>query len=332
MRAPELYGHGFPKVELHLHLDTSISFGAVAALAPATSLAEYRHYYVAPGKCTSLAAWLARPPRILALMQDRQSLRLVTEDLFDQLERDGVLYAEIRWAPHLHTEGGLTVEDVVEVVERAAADASAASGVRARLLLCTLRHYREHESLRTAQLVYEFRGSLVAGLDLAGDEAGYPLDAHVVAFRYAHEQGLPCTAHAGEAAGADSVWDTLRRLAPSRIGHGVRSVEDPALVEHLRREGIHLEVCPSCNVQTDVVDTYADHPVDELYRSGVSLGINTDARAIADVSLAREYERLRAVFGWGDEELATCSRAALEAAFLPEEEKEPLRAAFAVAR
>jgi adenosine deaminase len=124
------------------------------------------------------------------------------------------------------------------------------------------------------------------------------------------------TAHAGEARGADSVWETLKYFEPTRIGHGVRSVEDPDLVRHLREERIHLEVCPSSNVQTRTVPTYAEHCVDRLYRDGVSLGISTDTRTITNVTLEQEYARLRAAFSWSNDELTACNREALRAAFI----------------
>ncbi len=306
------------KIELHLHLDCAASYGAVAALAPGTTFAEYRRDFVGPPKSASLADLLTRPRRIVALMQDRRGLRVITEDLFDQLARDGVVYAELRFAPFQHTQEGMRVEEVVAEVERAAAAAAAATGIDARLILCTLRHFPPEQSMRTAELVEEFQGGLVAALDIAGDEAGYPLDAHEPAFRYAIERDLPRTAHAGESSGAASVWETLRRLGPARIGHGVRSIEDPALVAHLRERGTHLEVCPSSNVLTSMVDTYRDHPVDRLYRAGVRLGISTDVRTMIDTTLTGEYERLRSSFGWGQDDFRRCNAAALDAAFAPQ--------------
>lgn len=306
------------KVELHLHLDCAASYGAVAALAPGTTFEEYRREFVGSPKAASLVDLLRRPRRIVALMQDRRGLRVITEDLFDQLARDGVVYAELRFAPLQHLDGGLRPEEVVEEVERTAAAAAAATGIDARLILCTVRHFSPEQSMRTAELVERFRGGLVAALDIAGDEAGYPLDPHVPAFRYAAEHGLPRTAHAGESAGPASVWETLERLEPSRIGHGARSFEDPKLVAHLRERGTHLEICPSSNVLTDMVDRYADHPVDRLYRSGVRLGISTDVRTMIDTTLSGEYERLRATFGWDEEHFRRCNAAALDAAFAPE--------------
>jgi adenosine deaminase len=306
-----------PKVELHLHLDCAASHAAVARLRPEVTLAQYRADFIAPAKCTNLADFLLRPPRIVALMQDRRGLEVIVADLFDQLAADGVVYAEMRFAPYLHTDGELEPAEVVEIVNAAVERGSEDSGVEARLILCTLRHFDADTSLATAQLVEKFRGSLVVALDIAGDEAGYPLDAHEAAFRYAEEHGLRRTAHAGEASGPQSVWETLRRLRPERIGHGARSIEDASLVDHLVQAGIHLEVCPSSNVQTDLCDTYADHPIDALYRRGVSLGVSTDCRAVTDITLEREYERLRATFGWSDADLARCNRAALAASFAP---------------
>jgi adenosine deaminase len=315
-----------PKAELHLHLDCSASYAAVKALAPSTTLAEYRHAFIAPAKCANLADFLLRPPRIVALMQDERGLRLIVDDVFDQLARDGVIYAELRFAPLLHTERGLRPDEVVAIVERATAEAVAATGIEARLILCTLRHFSTQQSLRTARLVDEFRHTRVAALDLAGDEAGFPLDAHEDAFRFAEDHGLPRTVHAGEAAGPGSVREVLARLRPDRIGHGVRAIEDDLLVAHLRDARIHLEVCPSSNVQTDVVRTYADHPVDRLLRAGLHLSISTDARTVTDVTLASEHERLRATFGWTDAELRRCTRNAVEAAFVDDATRKRLLA------
>ena len=249
-------------------------------------------------------------------MQSEDALRLVTEDVFEQLAADRVVYAELRFAPLLHINTGLTPEAVIAAVDRATEDCIGATGIEARLILCTLRHFDRRQSLLTAQLAERFRGSHVAGLDIAGDEAGFPLDAHIAAFRFAIDHGLHRTAHAGEAAGPDSVWETLHALEPMRIGHGVRSAEDPALVEHLKINRIHLEICPSSNVQTRASTAWADHPVNDLYRAGVPLGINTDTRTITNVTLEQEYTSLREHFGWNDADFLACNRAALDAAFV----------------
>lgn len=297
----------------------------MVALDDSVSPEEYQREFIAPRRCTSLADFLTRAPRGFQLMQDEAALALVVEDVFEQLAADGVIYAEIRFAPLLHLERGLTPEQVVAAVDRATEACIRSSGIDARLILCTLRHFEREQSLVTARLVEQFRGSRVVALDIAGDEAGYPIGAHVPAYRYAIEHGLDRTAHAGEARGPDSVWETLREFQPSRIGHGVRSIEDPALVQHLIRERIHLEVCPTSNLQTGISRDYAEHAVDELYRSGVPLSISTDTRTITNITLTEEYRNLEEHFGWTDADLKACNRAAVDAAFVDDTVKSRLR-------
>jgi adenosine deaminase len=238
-----------PKVELHLHLDCSLSYDVVTKIDPGITIEEYRLNFIAPSKCTDLADFLQRARQGIRLMQSEYELGLVVEDLFAQLMDDNIIYSEIRFAPLQHTQNGLQAEEVVEIVERATSKAIDDTGINARLILCTLRHFSESQSLETVKLVHRFKGSKVVGFDIAADEAGYPIDNHISAFHYANDNKIPCTAHAGEARGPDSVWETVANFRPSRIGHGVRSIEDLLLIEELKQKEIHLEVCPTCNVQ-----------------------------------------------------------------------------------
>jgi adenosine deaminase len=315
-----------PKIELHLHLDCSLSFKVASKLDPALTREEFDAEFIAPPQCSSLEDFLTRAPRGFQLMQTEEALRLVTGDIFEQLAADNVIYAEIRFAPLLHLENGLSPDAVVGAVNQATEDCIRTTGIEARLILCSLRHFSSEQSLLTAEPAERFKGSLVIALDLAGDEAGFALNTHIPAFRFAIEHGIRRTAHAGEAAGARSVWETLRAFEPERIGHGVRSIEDPMLVKYLKAKRIHLEVCPSSNVQTRVVAEYQSHPVDRLVRAGLSLGINTDARTITNITLNEEYARLHHHFGWSERDFAACNRAAIEAAFLDEPMKKQLAA------
>jgi adenosine deaminase len=322
--APEL--KSLPKIELHLHLDCSLSYAAVSALVPAVTHEEYKSDYVAPARCTDLTEFLSRAHKGFRLMQSEMSLRLVTEDIFRQLIDDGVIYAELRFAPLLHLEEGLTPEQVVGVVDRSTEDLIRDTGLEARLILCTLRHFTEEQSMQTAKLVEQFRGSRVVALDIAGDEAGFPLDAHVSAYRYARERGLCRTAHAGEALGPESVWETLRLLQPARIGHGTRSIEDPVLVDHLRQKRIHLEICPSSNVQIiPSIEAWEHHPVDRLFRAGVSLNINTDTRMLTPATLTGEYLGLEENFDWTPQDFLDANLLGVEAAFVEQSVKDKLR-------
>src|SRR3984893_12005069 len=165
-----------PKIEVEFEVDCSLSYQAVSALAPSVTREEYQRDYIAPARCANLADFLSHAPKGFRLMQTEDSLRLVTEDVFQQLIEDGVIYAEIRFAPLLHTEKGLSAERVVAVVERTVERMIRETGMQAGLILCTLRHFTEAQSMLTAKLVEQFHGSRIVALDLAGDEAGIPLD------------------------------------------------------------------------------------------------------------------------------------------------------------
>lgn len=314
-----------PKVELHQHMDCSLSFAVVQKLSPAITYDAYKRDFIAPAKCTDLADYITRAVKAVDLMQTEEQLRLVTLDVIQQLQKDHVIYAELRFAPLQHLQKGLTPVQVVQVVNDAVEEGIRQTGVQVGVILCTLRHYSRMQSMETVMLVEQFKGTHIVGFDIAADEAGFPVDNHISAFKYAHEKGIPCTAHAGEAKGAPSVWETLEHFRPSRIGHGVRSMEDASLMEYLKKHDIHLEVCPTSNIQTAIYDSITDHTVDKIYQSGVSMSINTDARTISDVSLNTEYKLLSAVFHWEKAHFLRCNLEAIDHAFTSEENKRVLR-------
>ena len=306
-----------PKIDLHLHLDCSLSYQVVQQIDPTITQAMYNTQFVAPKKCVNLKDFLDRAVSGSNLMQTTQAIALVVHDLFTQLQHDNTLYAEIRFAPHLHLQKGLTPFEVVQAAEIATAQAVKNTGIEARLILCTLRHFTEAQSMQTVQLVEQFAGTYVAGFDIAGDEAGCPIDNHVAAFKYAQQKNLYITAHAGEAKGAESVWEVLQHFGPSRIGHGVRSIEDGKLIDYLKQHKIHLELCPHCNVSIDIYNTYQQHPIDKLYKSGVSINVNTDNRGVTPITITQEYQSLHQHFGWGIADFYKCSVNAINAAFIP---------------
>ncbi|MEO1023182.1 MAG: adenosine deaminase [Bacteroidota bacterium] len=304
-----------PKVELHLHLDCSLSFDVVQKLRPETTLHEYKDRFIAPSKCTDLVDYINRADSAIQIMQTEEQLRAVTIDLVNQIHEDSNLYTEIRFAPLLHTQSGLKPEEVVEIVADSITEASNKKGTHAELILCTLRHYDKQQSLETAHLAQKFFGHGVVGFDLAADEAGYGLQNHIDAYQFVHSKGIHCTCHAGEARGAESVWEVLQLLKPERIGHGVRSFEDSKLVDYLKEHRIHLEVCPTSNIATNVFDKHHDHNIDEIFNSGVSMNVNTDGRALSNVNLSQEYELLHKVFGWDKHHFLTCNLNGIKASF-----------------
>ena len=321
-----------PKVELHLHLDCSLSYKLVKKLRPETTEDAYHQSFIAPPKCTDLADYITRAISAIQLMQTEENLRLVVDDLFEQLKEDRVIYAEMRFAPLEHLMEGLSPEEVVAAVNDQVKLNINRTGIQAGIILCTLRHYSANQSMQTVRLVDKFKDAQVVGFDIASDEAGYPIDNHVQAFEYAHQFNINCTAHAGEAKGAESVWETLQYFKPKRIGHGVRSAEDKALLDHLVQNEIHLEVCPTSNVQTDVFHQIHDHNINKIFESGVSMSVNTDCRTISDVTLDSEYQLLHEVFRWSSEHFYRCNMEAIKHAFCDEivkrEVQKKLRAGY----
>nr|MBS0037487.1 adenosine deaminase [Saprospiraceae bacterium] len=304
-----------PKVELHVHLDCSLSYEVVQKINSHITYERFLKNFTAPSHCPDLSTYISKSESAISLMQTAQHLRWVTLDLFDQFQKDGIAYAEIRFAPLEHTRNGLTEEQVVQIVDSAVGEGTATYGIPVGVLLCTLRHYTHQQSMRVARLTREFQGSSVVGMDIAGHESEYGLQNHIPAFEFCRGHGIPCTAHAGESRGADSVAETIRKLRVDRIGHGVRSAENLETVELIQSQNIHLEICPTSNILTRTVEAFSQHPLKYLYDSGISLGINTDGRTISRVSLSDEYRKVIRHFDWEMDELKTCNLAAIKHAF-----------------
>ena len=237
-----------PKVELHLHLDCCLSFDVVKKINPKIDIQTFNKNFKAPYSCSSVKEYIKCAEFAVDLMQDETSIKLVVEDLFKQLKAENVIYVEIRFAPLLHCRGELSADDVVEIVNNISKKCSDKYDIHYGLILCTLRHFDEMQSMETVRLVDKFKNRGVFALDIAADEAGHSLDNHVSAFNFANKNNIKSTAHAGEAKGPESIKETLKRLKVKRIGHGVRCVEDKSLMKHLSNNHIHLEICLTSNI------------------------------------------------------------------------------------
>ena len=310
----------FPKVELHVHLDCCLSFDALKKISSEISLSTYKEKFIGTGS-NSLKDYIKCADIALEYMQTKQQLEIVVEDIFNQFKSDNIIYAEVRFAPLLHLKKGLSAEEVVKIVSEKTFIESKKSGIEVGLILCTLRHFNKKESLRTAELFNSFLNKNIVGFDLAADEAGYPLDNHLKAFQIARNNNVLCTAHAGEALGSQSVWDTLQHLKPQRIGHGVRCIESDELMEKIKKENIHLEICVTSNIVTKVFNNLKDHPVNFLLNKGISLSINTDGRTISDTTLNKEYVLLNKEFNWLKNKFLEVNVNAMKASFSSNEVK-----------
>ncbi|AYY13152.1 adenosine deaminase [Actinobacteria bacterium YIM 96077] len=312
------------RVELHCHLDGSVRPGTVAELAAqqGTPLARpVDELVVAPAECGSLTTYLGYIEPVLDVLQTPDALHRAARELVHDWHADGVGYGEVRFAPQLHGRHGMSMDEAVDAVvaglaagrAETGAGADAGAGVRTGLLLCCLRHQSPDISERVVDTALRHR-DVVSGVDLAGDEShsGQP---HREAFAAAHAGGLGVTIHAGEAAGPASVWEALDVLGAARIGHGVRAVQERALLDRLRSDGVSLEMCPVSNVQTGAVASLADHPADRLLADGFAVTISTDARTTSQTTLEREFQVLAGQFGWTSEHEDRCQHHARAAAF-----------------
>jgi adenosine deaminase len=319
-----------PKVELHCHLDGSLRPETMLDLAREHCIALPREdssalrKYMCADNVTDLADYLHRFDTTISILQTASALERVAYELVEDASKDGLRYIEIRNAPHLNIRGGLTVDEVIEATLRGLQRGERDFGTIARFITCSLRHWEPARSLEAAQAAVRHMKSGVVGFDLAGAEAEFSAGDHAEAFAYARRHFLQVTCHAGEAAGPASIESALFDCNASRLGHGVRAGEEPALLDYIRNRGITLEMCPTSNEQTHAVPSYRQHPIKRYLDSGVRVTINTDSRLISGVTLTDEYARAVNELGMTIADLCRCVLNACEASFLPFAERASL--------
>ena len=314
-------------IDLHLHLDGSLSLASVRALAAldgieveADDAVLLQKLQVSPS-CRDLNEYLEKFDFPCSLLQTTEALTLAVANLRRELAEQGLLYAEIRFAPQFHLRRGLTQCQAVA----AAAAGLEGEGVKASLILCCMRGPNSREkNLDTVRVAAEFLGRGVCALDLAGAEALFPTCDFEEEFRLARELGVPFTIHAGEAAGPESIRKALE-FGARRIGHGVRCVEDEALMAELAQRGIPLELCPTSNIQTCIFPAIGDYPMARLLEAGIRATVNTDNMTVSGVSLSSEMDRMAELLT--PEQLGRVAVNSVEAAFADEETKTWLRRA-----
>ena len=313
-------------IDLHLHLDGSLSLESARSLARAQEIelpdddGELLSRLRVSKDCKDLNEYLERFELPLTLLQSYDALKNAAFDLCEELYEAGLVYAEIRFAPQLHCRAGLSQEDAVIAVTEGAD----ASRLKASIILCCMRGAdNKEENMLTVKLTKKYLGKGVCALDLAGAEALFSNEGFTDVFEYARSLDLPFTLHAGEALGAESVRSAIE-LGARRIGHGVRSVEDGELLAVLAEKKIALELCPTSNLNTCVFDSIEEYPIRTFLDAGVAITVNTDNLAVSNTSLAEEYELLANTFSLTENELMTIALNSANAAFLPENEKSEL--------
>ncbi|MFF5450365.1 adenosine deaminase [Streptomyces sp. NPDC012950] len=332
-----------PKVLLHDHLDGGLRPGTIIELAreqgyenlPETEPDKLGAWFREAADSGSLERYLETFAHTCAVMQTREALFRVAAECAVDLAEDGVVYAEVRYAPEQHLEGGLTLEGVVEAVNagfREGERQARAGGHRIRVgaLLTAMRHAAR--SLEIAELANAYRDSGVVGFDIAGAEAGYPPTRHLDAFEYLKRENNHFTIHAGEAFGLPSIWQALQWCGADRLGHGVRIIDDievtddgsvrlGRLAAYVRDKRIPLEMCPSSNLQTGAAASIGEHPIGLLRTLHFRATVNTDNRLMSGTSMSREFELLTEAFDYTLDDMQWFSVNAMKSAFIPFDER-----------
>ena len=327
-----------PKVVLHDHLDGGLRASTIVELADETGYGD-----LPTTDPERLAAWMQRGANrkdltlyletfahTVGVMQASDSIMRVARECAQDLAVDGVVYAEVRFAPELHTERGLALDDAIEAVLEGFDQGRAGTGLTIRAICTAMRHL--HRSVEVAEAAVRWRDRGVVAFDIAGPEDGYPPDDHLEAFQYCQRENFHVTIHAGEAYGPRSIWKALQFCGAERLGHGIRIVEDIVtnadgdrtlgrLAHYIRDRRIPLEVCPTSNVNTGVVASVADHPIDTLVQLRYRVTVNTDNRLMSDVSMTSEMATLADAFGYDWARLRWLTVNAMKSSFLPFRER-----------
>ena len=319
-----------PKAELHVHFDGSLRPGTMLELARSagvdlpTSDPESLARYMLVSDARDLEDYLARFDITVALLQTPEAIERVAYEMVEDAARDNLRYLEVRYDPHLSTHGGLSMDDVVAAERRGFDRGERDFGIRTGIINCTLRHYDPARSVEIARHSVRCKHLGVVGFDLAGGESGRPPGRHAEAFDIALAGNLGITVHAGEAAGAESVAEAVRRCHAVRIGHGTRLGEDPELMEYIRDRQILIETNITSNLQTRVVRDASAHPVRRYFDAGLAVTLCTDSWLMSGVYLTDEYWLAHRSLGFSREEIDRMILNAFAGAFLPWPERQRL--------
>lgn len=315
-----------PKVELHLHLEGAAPPGFIRGLAEEKGV-RLDGVFAPDGTYAYEDFWhfLKVYETATSVLRSPEDYARLTRAVLAESAAAGVIYTEAFLSPDFC--GGRDVgawREYLAAIREAADEAERADGIVMRGIVTCIRHFGPETAKDTALCAAETAGDWVVGFGIAGDEtAGTPRD-FAWSFDAAREAGLRLTAHAGEWGGPESVRDALEDLRVERIGHGVRAIEDPALVERLARDGVVLEVCPGSNVALGLYPSLADHPIARLREAGVTVTVSTDDPPFFHTTMLREFEGLNAAFGWDEADMAELTRAAIGAAFCDAATRETL--------
>jgi len=310
------------KVELHLHLDGSVPIDTLNNLSN-IEINKLREKIIAHDKGNNLTDYLTKFDLPLSYMQTKENLKLIANDLTSYLEKENIIYAEIRFAPHLHQNESLSLEEIINAV----LDGLKNSKVKTNLILCMMRNFEFEKNLEIIKLAEKYLNKGVCAIDLAGDENKYPLDNYLELFEIAKEKNIPFTIHAGENGSFKEVEKAIN-IGASRIGHGVHAIESKEIQQLIKEKDILLEICPTSNIQTNAIDYYENHPIYKFYKDNIKVCINTDNKTVSNINLNQEYDKLKKYFNLNENDFKQMNLYAIDYAFISEEEKNKLKLLF----
>ena len=327
-----------PKVLLHDHLDGGLRPQTIIDLAaeqsydalPTTDQTDLARWFTRGARGHSLEKYLDTFQHTVGVMQTADAISRIAAECAEDLAADGIVYAEVRFAPELHLGGGLTLDEVVEAVLTGFAIGSRDRPIIMRGLLSAMR--QKAHSTEIAELAVRHRHAGIVGFDIAGPEEGFPPTRHLDAFQLVMRENFHITIHAGEAFGVPSIWKALQFCGAERLGHGVRIVDDittdsagepelGTLAAFVRDRRTPLEMCPSSNLHTGAATSMADHPIGQLVDLRFRVTVNTDNRLMSDVTLSSEFATLHETFGWGLTTMRWLTINAMKSAFDPFDER-----------
>ena len=311
-----------PKINLHSHLDGSVDPKTIFELSkkddikiPTNSLDSFKEYVKVSKDCDSLKTYLKKFVYPINVMQTKSNLEKIAYEYVLNLKSDNIKYAEVRFAPFLHTKNNLSIKEIISSVLKGLKKGYKKTGINVNIIICAMRSMSSKSALELFEKAKKFLGYGVVGVDLAGNEQDYPPEIYIDTFKRAKKIGYNITIHAGETNNYKNIETAINKLNASRIGHGISAIKNQKTMDLIKEKNIALEICPTSNVQTKAIDSYKNHPFYEFYKKGISVVLNTDNSTVSNTTMNKEYEIMIDTFNLKKEDLMNIYKNSIKSSF-----------------
>ncbi len=320
----EKFIKAIPKVELHCHIDGSLrieSMYEILGLEDRISLEEFKKEVRVEKECASLKDYLEKFEIPIEVMNSQENIERLSYEIMEDLSKEGVMYAELRFAPNLHKSKDFNIDEIIEAVivgmERAEKDFS----IKGNLILICMRHHSLEDNLRLVRQGEKFLKRKLVAIDLAGNETDFPPELHKEVFDLARNLGYKITVHAGETGSYENIDYSIRELGANRIGHGIAAIKNKSTMNLIKEKNVVLETCPISNMQTKAVENMEDYPLMDFYNRSLKVCVNTDNRTVSNTSLEKEYRFIVDRYGFTKEDLANMIKISIYGSFASDKDK-----------